>query len=319
METGYINSMKQLYAEALLTNGDKTRANEIMSQDLYSPIFKVREAHPDAEPNPKDFNEMICDLVYDLDILNMEFCTIGYAFNDLIESTNSRLKSVKQTINIEKERQQDINMLCNKYTEFSDVIDLTGGDFTGTFSETDGVFSAKVAQQTGVAIQVNAIEGNGYEGNKYVYKNNAFLEETINTSNRKYITDGLEIPHYEYSRITASNTEKDIFPLVNFDSVEAKCVISLYGASKFNNLKIESPQSDLVLIDIATSEDGILFRSVLTSGIDFNNTDKKYEVQNYIPGSGIICFPSTNYVKITLESKSATSDVIAFYKTEIVG
>jgi hypothetical protein len=311
--------MKQSYAEALLRNGDKIRADEIMLQDLYSPIFKVREAHPDAEPNPKDFNEMIIDLTYDLSILNVEFCTAGYAFKDLIESTNTRLKDIKQTINIEKERQQDINMLCNKYTEFSDVIDLTGDDFTGTFSESDGVFSAEVAQQTDAVIQVNAIEGNGYEGNKYVYKNNAFLEDTINTSNRNYITDGLDIPYYEYSRITASNAEKDIFPLVNFDSVEAKCVISLYGASKFNNLKIESPQSDITLLDVATSEDGVMFKSVLEAGIDFNNTDKKYEVQNYIPGSGIICFPSTNYVKITLESKSVTDDVIAFYKTEIAG
>lgn len=318
METGYISSLKQLYAESLLKNGDQDRANEIMLQDLYSPIFKVREAHPDAEPNPKDFNEMICDLVHDLSILNMEFCTMAYAFNDLIESTNDRLKSIKHTINAEKERQQDINMLCNKYTEFSDVINLDGDDFTGDFSEENGVFSAAITKQNSVDLQVSSVEGNGYEGNKYVYKNGAFLEETIDTSNRKFITDNLEIPHYEYSRITASNTEKDIFPLVNFDSVEAKCVISLYGTSKFNKLKIESPQTDIELLDVAISEDGVMFKSVLKSNLEFNNTNRKYETKNYIPGSGIICFPSTYYVKITLESKSVTDDTIAFYKTEIV-
>lgn len=316
---GYIGGMRKAYIDQLIANGDFDRANEIANQDnIYTPILKTRDVHQDEEPDPKDYNEMICDLVYDLSILNVEFCTMGYSFNELILDTNNRLKAVRKALRAEQERQQDINMLCNKYTEFSQTINLTGDDFTGNFSETDGIFTANITNLNNVDIQVTAVEGNGYEGNKYVYKDKDFLEKTISTASRKYITDGAEIPLYEYSRITADNTEKDIFPLVNFDSIEAKCSITLYSQSKFNKLIIESPQTDIVLSDISISDDGVIFENVNKENIEFNNTDKKYETINYIPGSGIVCFPSTFFVKITLESRSTTDDIIAFMKSVIV-
>lgn len=315
----YIGNMRNAYIGQLLINNDYDRAEELaMAQDIYTPILKVREAHPDEEPNPKYFNEMICDLIYDFSILNVEIASIGYEFKELIESVKNRLGSVKESLEIERERQQDIDVLCNKYTEFSEIINLTGEDFTGTFSESNGVFTAQIKSPKKVSVKVLNVEGNGYEGNKYVYKDGDFLEKTIDTSKREFIVDGSVIPLYEYSRITASNTEKNIFSLVNFDSIEAKCSITLFSPTKFNKLIIDSPQKEIVLSDVSISNDGVIFSNVIKESLEFNNTDKKYEVKNYIPGSKVICFPSTNYVKITLESKGTTNDAIAFMKSKIV-
>lgn len=317
METRYISSMKKIYSDMLLENGDAERATEVATADTYTPIMKVREAHPEEEPAPKDLNTMLNELVYDTSILKVEYASMGYAFKELMSGTVQRLKAVQKDLAAEKERQQDINLLCNRYTEFGQVITLGSADFDGGLPEEDGLFFAALESSTNVPFEVVTVEGNGYEGNKYVYKNEAFLEETINTSNRKYINDGSEIPLYEYSRITASNQEKDVFPLVNFDSVEAQCSITLHSTTKISNLKIQCVSKDTVLAGLYVSDDGIQFRSVIEETIDFNNADKKYELPNYVPGSGVIGFPSSNYVRVTLRSNGVTDDVIAFSKTDI--
>lgn len=317
METRYISSMKKAYADLLLENGDPDRAMEVAVADTYTPIMKLREAHPEEEPEPKDFNTILNEVVYDTSILKVEYASMGYAFKELMSGTVQRLKSVQKDLAAEKERQQDINLLCNRYTEFGRVLILSSTDFEGGLPGEDNIFHAAVENANAVTLKVVTVEGNGYEGNKYVYKNEAFLEETINTANRKYINDGSDIPLYEYSRITASNSEKDVFPLVNFDSVEAECAITLQATTKVNNLKIESSSKDTLLADLFVSDDGIQFHSVIKEPIDFNNADKKYELANYVPGSGIIAFPNSNYVRVVLRSNAVTDDVIAFSKTDI--
>lgn len=319
METKYINAMKKVYANLLADNGDYDRSKEVATQDVYSPIMKVRPAHTDAEPDPKDFNEMMSEIMYDLTILKVEYASMGYAFKDLMLSTEERLKAVRKTVRLEKERQQDINILCNRYSEFGSVINLTAQDFTGDFTEVEGTFSAMVVEQDEIKYSIASVTGNGYEGNKYVYKNDAFLEDTISTASRKNINDGNSIPYYEYSRITANNTEKETFPLVNFDSIEAKCTITIIAEEKISSLSINSPSPDIVLSGIFISDDGVQFRPVIEQSLELNNTDKKYEIVNYTPGSGLICFPPAMYIQVVLESSSTTDDEIAFYKTEIEG
>lgn len=317
METRYISSMKKAYSDLLLENGDEERAAEVATSETYTPIMKIREAHPEQEPEPKDFNTMLNEVVYDTSILKVEYASMGYAFKELMSGTVQRLKSVQKDLEAEKERQQDINLLCNRYTEFGQVITLSSDDFEGGLPGSDGAFCAAVEDSKEVAFEVVTVEGNGYEGNKYVYKNEAFLEETINTANRKYINDGSDIPLYEYSRITASNLETDVFPLVNFDSVEAQCSITIHSNTKINNLRIDSPSKDTILANLFVSDDGIQFRSVIDEPIEFNNSDKKYELPNYVPGSGVVAFPSSNYVRVVLRSNGVTDDVIAFSKTDI--
>jgi hypothetical protein len=319
MERRYINSIKEELTDMLIKNGDTERAIEIANAPLFSPILKAIEAHAEAEPNMIDINTMFGEIIYDLTILNSEFAISANSIKELMESTDTRLLLVKRNLLVEKERQQDINILCNKYSEFSSVVNLTDDYFEGNFSSNDDIFSAQIVNQSKVQYEIISIGGNGYEGNMYVYKDKEFLEDKLSTANRKFINDDSKITTYEYSRITASNKEKESFPEVNFDSIEARCTITLSSKVSFNSLKVSSSSSKISLMDIQTSNDGIEFKSQTKRTIAFNDLERKYDTFDYIAGSGIICFPQTKFLKIVLQSNEYTDDKIAFEKTEVTG
>lgn len=316
----FIHNCKTVYIDNLAIAGDLERAQELTAQDLYSPIMKTRLVHPDEEPDPKSFNETLAEIAVDMEVLNVELSTMGQTFLKLIETTNQRIAKIKSYLQAEKERQQDIAILSNKYSDFSKSISLSAEDFKGDYSHYEKILSAKIVNQTNIGLKILNVSGNGYEGNKYVYKNNDFVEKTLNTSNRENIVDGLKMPYYEYSRITANNTEKEIFPLVNFDSVEAKATFTIVSEDKkpFSKLIIESPQTSNLITNVEVSDDGINFKKVAIKSMEINNPDKKYEAVNYIAGSGILCFQTTIYLKVTIESQETTDDVIAMIKSEIV-
>jgi hypothetical protein len=315
MEKYSVEQLKSEYCKLIIANGEYDRALEIVNGPVYSPLLKLRDAHPDSEPEIKDCNNMIQEIINDIAIVNIGLGTTASSVKSLIEGVNGRIKTVKKNIMIEKDRLQDINMLCNDYSDFGSVIPLTADNFVGEFSESEGVISAKIINEQKTVIAISSIEGNGYEGNKYVYKDDVFLIETINTSNRSYLIDNSKITQYEYSRITASNTEKDIFSEANFDSNEANCILILSSQVDFNCVKIDFASTDTQLLSVQTSDDGAYFREVVKRTINLNDAEDKYDITNYIPGSGIIMFPSTKYVKIALQSNGYTDDIIAFTKS----
>ena len=87
------------------------------------------------------------------------------------------------------ERLQDISMLCNLKTDFDNVIPLTDYHFTGDYTFDNGVFSSKTIQSANNNCSAIDVIGNGYEGNKYVKKDNGYLENILNTKNKKNMTD----------------------------------------------------------------------------------------------------------------------------------
>ena len=108
-----------------------------------------------------------------------------------------------------KVRYQDMQMLCNKYNDYDNVKLLDYRDFTGNFEYKDGVFSPKRTKSQDVKIHVVDVFGNGYEGNKYVYKDYMYTQDTLDTSVRENIIDGKATSYYEYSRITVQNNVEE--------------------------------------------------------------------------------------------------------------
>ena len=189
-------------------------------------------------------------------------------YNRLMIKVDTVLKAIKYDLLIEKEKQQDINMLCHSYTDFDGVISIDPATLRGSFSFEDGVISAKKKSYIPVSFNIEQVTGNGYEGNLYVYRDNQFTSDTIDTSNRNALKDSNQLTVYEYSRITCSNSETNIFEQVNKDSIEAKCHIILKGATTFNKLNISVSSKDTIISDLAISSDGANFTSVLTAPID---------------------------------------------------
>ena len=289
---------------------------EDLKQSLQSNMmYEKTYIHPEESGNEK-INKAFNTGFEDVISIDKKIKETANKTSDLLKRTIDRLEVVKDTINAEKERLQDISMLCNLKTDYENVIPLKDNDFTGEFTHEDGVFFSALNSSSSVKAQVINVEGNGYEGNKYVLKNNKYLENILNTKSRNAITDNNVSSYWEYSRITASSSEPYLISDFNTDSAEAKCTVTLKFASRVNELVIKSSLDNIKVTGIKYSNDEINFKDVPMLPFTINRKDDSYKNQGYIYGSNIISFPDSKYAKITFESTSYLNEVIAFDRVQ---
>ena len=269
--------------------------------------------HPEEYGNSKINNALENGFKYIEEIYNTT-TELANKVDTLLNRSIERLETVSDIITSEKERLQDISMLCNAKTDYDNAIPLTDYYFTGNFEYQNGVFSSKTTQSTSTVATVIDVTGNGYEGNKYVLQNKSYLEDILSTSNRNAIVDNNISTYWEYSRITASNTEEDLLTDFNTDSSEAKCTITLKFDQISNELAIKSSIEGLKVVAIRYSNDNLTYKDLNIMPFSLNNKEDSYKNQDYIYGSNIIAFPDSLYVKITFESKGYLNDTIAFNK-----
>lgn len=286
------------------------------------PYLTLDELHPDTEISNDDFNSYFIDIEKDINNINLNINEYANNCNNLMNTIKLKFNNIKTILETEKERQEDINILCNKYTNFSNVILINNDlvDSTLNFKKELNCYLLPTTSEKKVSIDILDIIGNGYEGNKYVYKNDKFENEILDTSNRKYITDANVLTYYEYSRITSSNSETQIFNDVNFDSISSKCSILIHSENAFNSLQITSDFKDLTLDSISISNDNQNYRKCNINNVRFIDTSSKYNNADYIYGTGLLSFEDSNYVKIILKSESLNnnkSEEIAFVKKNI--
>ena len=315
----FITQSKQNYADLLIANGKPDRAKEVMHADLYTPFFIPREAHPESEPFVKAYNEMVTEAYHDIYTLYVDLRNAADRYELLMKTVKTRLDRIKKDLIYQKGIQEDVNILCNIYTDFDSVQPLGPEDFTGNFSVQDEVFCSYIESYNPVTYEIVSIEGNGYEGNEFVYDGKNFISNALDTSNRNFINDNNILTVYEYSRLTASNKEKEIFNLVNLDQVEARCCITLKGNSSINKVVLAVGSKDTRLTGFEVSDDGIAFDNILKKEIAVKDDGTKYKQQtDYMPDSGLFCFPNAKYIRITLESNGVTDETIAFNKVEYI-
>lgn len=317
MINNYNKSQRESYAKKLASEGNIDKAKEVIMTDYYTPIFKSIELHPEIEVSNEDFNDIFKDAGADLNILNNTISNSVSSFKDLLDTTRIKLDNIKSILKTEKERLEDVNILCNKYSDFSNVICITDNNTSGSLLFEDNAFSLNRNNYKTVKFSIENITGNGYEGNKYVYKNNSFLSQTRDTSNRFYINDASNLTYYEYSRIIASNSEKDVFPLVNFDSITARCSILLKADDLINTLDISMDTDDVILESLSTSLDGQTFSQSNLKNIAINDKNSRHNSESYIYGCGKLSFRDCYYVKLILKSTKYTNEQIAFVKKNL--
>ena len=234
--------------------------------------------------------------------------------NNLLADTIDRLDLVKSKILTEKERIQDIKMLCNKYTDFDKVITIDNKNAYGQYNYADNSFLSQVKSYKKNVLHIDDIVGNGSEGNKYIFLNGSYVQDSLNTANRMALIDGSVNSYWEYQRITASATEKylihDFYP----DSEEAKCTITLISTDKMNQLQILTPIDSTKVIGLQYSNDNINYTAMTIPDITFDKLDS-YENTGYIYGSNIISLPNCYCAKITLQSNSSSNDIVAYERS----
>ena len=279
----------------------------------YTPKYEQLYIHPE-EGEDFRINSALEDIKSDIDKIDKLLIDKGNAVNDLLADTIDRLDLVKSKILTEKERIQDIKMLCNKYTDFDKVITIDNKNAYGQYNYADNSFLSQVKSYKKNVLHIDDIVGNGSEGNKYIFLNGSYVQDSLNTANRMALIDGSVNSYWEYQRITASATEKylihDFYP----DSEEAKCTITLISTDKMNQIQILTPIDSTKVIGLQYSNDNINYTAMTIPDITFDKLDS-YENTGYIYGSNIISLPNCYCAKITLQSNRSSNDIVAYERS----
>ena len=320
MEFVGIKTIQKAYAQDLAVKGDLEKASRIISGDSSSPVFEGYSVHPEEEPDIKSINKSITDIAIDIQAARAEMAHAAEELKNILDDVDTGLKSAEEKITLEEDRIKDMNIICGNSADAKTVRSFSPEELTGAFSVVGGAMTCPALEPEIVPVQLVQVTGNGYEGNAYVlYDENTFMNETdMDSSNRENISSDNEDLYYEYSRL-ASTGETEYPEGLNFDNLEAECAMVFYGESEFSSVKLSSDQTGLIVEDVLISKDnGVSFESVWNKKeTAIFGTDKKYESGNYIYESGIISFPSTQFLKILFKSGGAESDTIAYKKVKI--
>ena len=318
MEYVGIESTKNSYIEVLQENGEHEEALRLEAKDFTTPVFDGIEVHQEEEPSKTLINNELKKLGIDFLALDSQIISKAQEYNDLVNNILTDLDAIDEIITTEEERVQDMNIIIGNFDEFASVRTLKSDDLNGSCSAVDNyTFSTYCEEKVNVPLNIIDVSGNGYEGNEYVYNGSNFEKDSMDTSNREFMIDDSITSFYEYSRLTATNKQDQYPSDVNYDSNEAECVVTLGSETLFNSVRIQSDQENIILKQVQISEDGTVYKDVMDSPIRFNSETDKYNNENYIYGSGIICFPNTNYLKLTFNSDGITNENLAFKKINL--
>jgi hypothetical protein len=288
--------------------------SQIFLED-YNQTFNGLFFHPEAGTDSK-LNESLDKIKFDLNHIDSILLNTGTAVDTLLSNTVLRLENIKQCIIKEKERYQDVQMLCNKYTDFDNVKTLDDIKFDGTFNEKDKTYSASVKKNIKTQIAIHDVFGNGYEGNEYVYNDFKYQKEVYDTSVRVNMIDSKISTYYEYSRITMQDLNEETNTYFNKDNEKARCTITFQTKDITNYLEITTEDLGINIVAVQYSLDGIKYTDMnISSKISINNKLDSYDNYGYIYGTGMLSVPPAYYFKITFEADRDKDDVIAYEKT----
>lgn len=294
----YIEEARNKYISALVVANKVEEIALVAEKDIYAPISREVSVHKEGVPNLTDeINMTIEQVTIDLDTLDKEIGSAALNLKAFFDSVKLSFDSSRARLEKLKQKKDDADLLSFRYSDFATVIDLDSSKFTGSFTADGSMVSAYITEEIQEDVSIENVEGNGYEGNSYVLADGAYLKDTVDTSARTNMTDGSLSTVYEYSRITASANEKIRCEDVHTDTSEALCFVTVKSQEKIQAI---------VLCSDLRFKMNSLFAS--DDGVNFTKLD--YDFDSVIGNT--LVFPSTNYVKLGIESYGCTNDILAF-------
>lgn len=284
---------------------------DLLSTD-YIPKYEQLYIHPE-EGEAFRINDSIANIIEDINFIDEFIIDKASSLDNIIKSTVDRLNLIDLNILSEQERLQDIKMLCNKFTDFDNVIPINSQDkISGKYGFDNGTFFCQTANESNIKISIGNITGNGIEGNKYVYNNYSYLKDSVDTSQRANLLDNSKTSYWEYERISASPNEQYLLSDFNTDSEDAICTILLYSEKYMNFFNIITDATNISVIGVQYSHDGVNYTPIDIPVIKLNNKLASYDSSQYIYGDNKIFTPLCKYVKVTFQSSGTTDDTIAY-------
>lgn len=284
-------------------------------QSPNTPLFAPHYVNKEDEIKYDNINENILESSFDILNLNFNITDAAYEIESLMENVNNRIESIDEKLKAEEERVRDVNMICGNINDFNTIIPLSANNFKikSSLYQYKNCLTASVASEEKVDVRLININGNGYVGNDYVVSKESdqlFEKDKFNTANEKYMYDNIKNTYWEYSRIFSydSTNKNDI---INIDDVS--CIVQLTFEAQ-NELGINelvfTDDVKLSVTKIEISSDNLNWVSTFEGNISPNNVDQSYSNFSYIYGSGALIFPTTKYVRITLESNYVENNKI---------
>lgn len=301
----------------MLLSKDTEKANRIFNSSTDTPVTEPLEIHPEEEIQKEIIENQFTDIIVDMQSLNYEVLEATKNYTSLMTDIVTRLNAVDTALEAERNRIQDMNIICGNYNEFTTVKQIKTSDVYGTVGLLgDYIFTAHTDNASVGKFGVTFVEGNGFAGNKFVYNNKEYAINNMNTSNEQNIYDGDPLTIYEYSRLTSIGNKTETTPAeINFDKEEARCSINIRCEDTISMLHLDM-DSHVILEDVLYSDDGIIYKSAWTTPKEINNINQSYIDPNYIYGTGVISFPPSQFIKLQLASNGATDDKLAFLFTD---
>lgn len=323
-------SPKKIRDEYKKTLSKESKYNDVLAslserkdnEPIYHPIDINYESLPDYDKEQRE----LLEISLDINSINNGLFEIKNEADKIIKNIEEKSLLFLKQIEKEKERINDINMICGQNSQYNMVIPLYASDFIKDSNDfeviNDKFFGAELDQTETVPYAIIDISGNGLSGNRFIYnkEKNIFQNETPETNydHKEYILDDNDITKYEYSRYITNDKSEAIDNIINYDDKEVEITITLATESgkPFNKLTWATENKDIIIKNLETSIDGIRFTKQLKNEI--NNSDKNiiYNDSTYIYGSNIICFPYSNAIRITFSSNHIENDVIAIKNSE---
>ena len=314
MELTSPESIKNSYLEILAEDDQYNDIlKELTNRNISEPILTIKYLNPEDTPDYNNEQRELSEIMLDLNVINNSSIEIKNKAAELIELLNNQSDIVLKSIQKENERILDINMLCGINSEYNMSIPVYVDSFNINSSSTinDKTIGAERINDTEVSYIITNISGNGYSGNGYVYNNGSFENEELNYNNSDFIKDDNNVTAYEYSRLITNNKNEVIDGLINYDDKEVECVLTLASETSFCRCQLDIDDENVVIKNIEVSSDGLKFTSCLSEPLKINNKEEVYKNLDYIYGSGILCFPYSNYIRITVTNNSLENDTIA--------
>lgn len=308
----YLKTQRQARIKEYIENGNHEKANELIENDFYSPLFLCKEYHPETEPDENEVNEDIKDILNDLLIVDWELILLAIQYENMLASSVEKLKITKNEILSAREKIMDMNMICSEDNEFYSVRSITNDLFTKPALNDKGVLTAKESGSSNVSFSIKNIMGNGIEGNDYIYKDGKFISEEHRTGISDYMMDGNPSTVYEYQKLNAKPNETDLFSDLSLDNTEAFFTITLESSELISAINIISPQSNIIIEEMEVSQNNKDYLQVNDKKLHINKRDESYKNPEYIYGTGIIAFPLSRFIKITFSSDGYTGEQIAY-------
>lgn len=320
-----LTSPKNIREEYIKLISEDSEYNNVLKKLITKkndePIYTIKELNYEEPPDYNSEQRELLEVSLDLNSLNNGIVEIKDKISSLITYIDNNVDNISSVISKENERISDMNTICMENSEYNMVTQVYASDFSIGDTDFENIknkyFGAKLLNQNEIDYEIVNINGNGISGNNFILKNDKFENEEESFDNYNYINDNNDITKYEYSRYITNDKSEVVDNIINYDNKNVSMTITLHSSeTNFNKIEWLSENKDLIVKDLATSDDGIVFTSRLENPISTNEAEIVYNDSTYIYGSDILCFPYCSYVRITFESSENLTDTIAIKDDE---